>query len=396
MHKLATSSSLTRDFLCLDAFLAEEEVMVRDAIHDWVQEQVVPVVDDHFQKDHFHLPWKDELAELGVLGAGIEGYGGTYLSNVCRGLMYQELERGDSGLRSFASVTNSLVIYPIYTFGSEAQREAWLPELTSGRKVGCFALTEPDFGSNPGGMRTNAERVDGGWRLNGWKRWITNGSIADVAIVFAATPEGIRGFLVEKDRPGFQAPRIVEKWSLRASVTSEVILDDVIVPEENLLPGTDIGLKAALMCLTEARHGIAWGAIGAMLACYLEAHAYVMTRRQFGNRPLASHQLVQKRLSWMLTEISRVQALTLHIGRMKDRGLATHAHISMAKRSNCATALEIARTARDMLGASGITHEYTCGRHLLNLESVNTYEGAEDVHHLVLGQHITGIPAFEG
>ncbi len=383
------------DFCRLDTVLSEEEIMVRDSIREWVDDQVIPVVDRHFQEDTFHMPWKDELGELGVLGAGIEGYGGGGLSNVCRGLIYQELERGDSGIRSFASVMNGLVIYPIYTYGSEEQKDRWLPKLCRGEAVGCYGLTEPDFGSNPGGMLTRAEKTADGWVLNGTKRWITNGSIADVAVIFAKTDEGIRAFLVESDREGFTAPLVKEKWSLRASVTSEIILEDCLIPLENLMPGSDIGLKTALNCLNEARYGIAWGAIGTMMACYDEGLEYVMTRTQFKGKPLAGHQLIQKKLSIILTEITKAQFLTLQVGRLKDQGLANYAHISMVKRNNCHWALKIARMVRDMLGASGITHEYQVGRHLLNLESVITYEGAHDIHHLILGDYITGIPAFE-
>ncbi len=382
------------DFVHLDGLLTEEEVMVRDSLRAWVEDRVIPVVDRLYQEDEFPLEWRTELAELGVLGAGIQGYGGGGLSNVCRGLMYQELERGDSGLRSFASVMNGLVMYPIERYGTREQKERWLPALVRGEKVGCYGLTEPDYGSNPGGLLTRAERVGDGWLLNGTKRWITNGSISDVAVVWARTAEGIRGFLVETDTEGFSAPRIEQKWSLRASVTSELILEDCLVPEDALLPGTEVGLGAALSCLNQARYGIAWGAVGVMMACYEEALEYVLTRRQFDDRPLASHQLVQKRLSHMLTELTKAQLLVLRIGRLKDEGRATHAHISMAKRNNCYHALDIARTARDMLGASGITHEYQCGRHMLNMESVITYEGAHDVHHLILGHEITGIPAY--
>jgi len=382
------------DFLEMDTLLSEEEAMIRDTVRDWVEENVIPVVDDHFRKDEFHLPWKEDLAGLGVLGATLEDYGGTGVNDVAAGLMYQELERGDSGLRSFASVMNSLVMYPIRTFGSEAQCERWLPAMAEGRAIGCFGLTEPDFGSNPGGMLTKAERVDGGWRLNGAKRWITNGTISDVAVVFAKTADGVRGFLVEKGTEGFTAPLIERKWSLRASVTSELVFEDCLLPEDALLPGTEVGLKAALMCLNQARYGIAWGAVGAMMACYEEAKEYALTRKQFREQPIASHQLVQRKLSIMLTEISKAQMLVLQVGRLKGLGKCTHAHISMAKRNNCHWALNIARMATSMLGASGITHEYQSGRHALNFESVSTYEGTHDIHHLVLGEDITGIPAF--
>jgi glutaryl-CoA dehydrogenase len=383
------------DFLSImETQFTEEERMVRDSVREWVEDRVIPVVDRCYQEDLFPLEWKDELASLGALGPGLAEYGGLELSHVCRGLIYRELERGDSGLRSFASVMNSLVMFPIRAYGTKAQQEKWLPGMIRGEKVGCFGLTEPDFGSNPGGMLTRAEKVADGWLLNGTKRWITNGSISDVAIVFAKTAEGIRGFLVPKETPGFSAPVIRQKWSLRASVTSELIMEDCLVAEDAILPGTSIGLKAPLTCLSEARYGIAWGAVGVMEACYEEAFDYVMTRRQFEDKPLASHQLVQQRLSSMLTETVKSELLILQVGRLKDLGLVNHAHISMAKRNNCEVALDIARTARDMLGASGITHEYHCGRHMMNMESVKTYEGAHDVHHLILGDYITGIPAY--
>jgi glutaryl-CoA dehydrogenase len=383
------------DFCLIDSMLSEEELMVRSAVRDWVDEKVLPFVAGHYRENRFPLSWKDDLAELGVLGAALEDHGGSGLSNVCRGLIYQELERGDSGLRSFASVTNGLVIDPIHRYGSEEQKARWLPALVRGEAVGCFGLSEPDFGSNPGGMLTRAERVEGGWRINGTKRWITNGSIADVAVVFARTEEGIRAFLVETDREGFSAPRIEAKWSLCASVTSELVLEDCVVPDESLMPGSSVGLKAALTSLNEARYSIAWGAVGAMMACYEEGLEYARTRRQFGGKPLAAHQLVQKRLSWMLTELTKAQLLALQVGRLKDRGLCHHAHISMAKRNNTHWALEIAREVRDLLGASGITFEYQVGRHLLNLETVKTYEGTDDIHHLVLGEHITQQSAFD-
>ncbi len=383
------------DFCGFDTLLSEEEVMVRDSIREWVDAEVIPVVDKHFQEDTFHMPWKDQLAEIGVLGAGLTGHGGGGMSSVCTGLIYQELERGDSGIRSFASVINGLVIYPINEYGSEEQKEKWLPRLVNGEAIGCYGLTEPDFGSNPGGMLTRAEKTADGWVLNGTKRWITNGSISDIAVVFAKTKEGIRAFLVETDREGFTAPLIKEKWSLRASVTSEIIMEDCVVPEGSLMPGSDLGLKTALSCLNQARYGIAWGAIGSMMACYDEGLNYVMARTQFKGKPLAGHQLVQKKLSNILTEITKAQFMTLQVGRLKDQGLANYAHISMIKRNNCYWALRIARMVRDMLGASGITHEYQAGRHMLNFESVKTYEGAHDIHHLILGDYITGIPAYE-
>ena len=338
------------------------------------------------------------MGELGFFGANLEGYGCAGMSNVEYGLVMQELERGDCGLRSFVSVQSALVMYPIFTFGSEEQKNAWLPALATGEKLGCFGLTEPGFGSNPEGMTTRARKSGDEYILNGEKMWITSGSIADVAVVWAKLEgdEGsdlVRGFLVETNRPGFSAGDIHGKWSLRASVTSSLTLEDVHVPEANLLPGAT-GLKCALMCLNQARYGISWGAIGAAMDCYSTALNYAKTRKQFHNQPIASHQLIQEKLVWMASEISKAQLLSLQVGRLKDAGTAGHQHISMAKRNNVWMALECARLARDILGANGVTEDFPIMRHSMNLESVKTYEGTHDIHTLILGQNLTGIGAY--
>jgi glutaryl-CoA dehydrogenase len=338
------------------------------------------------------------LGELGFYGATIDGYGCAGMSNVEYGLVMQELERGDSGLRSFVSVQSALVMYPIFTFGSDEQKDKWLPALASGEKLGCFGLTEPGFGSNPAGMTTRARQSGGEYILNGEKMWITSGSIADVAIIWAKLygedgGDSVRGFLVETNRPGFSSSDIHGKWSLRASVTSSLTLEDVHIPETNLLPGA-AGLKSPLMCLNQARYGISWGAIGAAMDCYSTALNYAKTRKQFHNQPIASHQLVQEKLVWMASEIAKAQLLSLHVGRLKDAGTAGHEHISMAKRNNVWMALECARLARDILGANGVTEDYPVMRHSMNLESVKTYEGTHDIHTLILGQSLTGIGAY--
>jgi len=336
------------------------------------------------------------MAELGFFGASLKGYGCAGMSNVEYGLVMQEMERGDSGVRSFVSVQSALVMYPIYAFGSEEQKKAWLPALQSGEKLGCFGLTEPDFGSNPGGMRTRARRVGKEHVLNGEKMWITSGSIADVAVIWAKVEDEnntIRGFLVETDRPGFRAEDIHGKWSLRASVTSSLSMQDVHVPECNLMPKTD-GLKSPLMCLNQARYGIAWGAVGAAMACYDCALQYSLFRKQFREQPIASHQLVQEKLAWMISEITKGQLLVLQVGRLKDKEKAGFQHISMAKRNNVWMALECARLSRDILGANGVADEYPIFRHMANLESVKTYEGTHDIHTLIIGQSVTGIEAF--
>jgi glutaryl-CoA dehydrogenase len=336
------------------------------------------------------------MGQLGFFGASLEGYGCAGMSNVEYGLVMQELERGDSGLRSFVSVQSALVMYPIYAFGSDAQKETWLPLLATGEKLGCFGLTEPDFGSNPGGMRTRARKDGDEYILNGEKMWITSGSIADVAVIWAKVDdeEGkVRGFLVETNRPGFSAYDVHGKWSLRASVTSGLSLQDVRVPASNVLPGSG-GLKSPLMCLNQARYGISWGGLGAAMSCYDTALQYSLLRKQFRDEPIASHQLVQEKLTWMISEITKGQLLALQVGRLKDAGKAGFEHISMAKRNNVWMALECARMARDVLGAAGITDDYPVMRHMMNLESVKTYEGTHDIHTLILGQHVTGIPAY--
>ncbi|HEY1265599.1 MAG TPA: acyl-CoA dehydrogenase family protein, partial [Terriglobales bacterium] len=356
----------------------------------------IPIIEECNRAGRFPRELVKPMAELGFFGASLQGYGCAGMSNVEYGLVMQEMERGDSGVRSFVSVQSALVMYPIYAFGSEEQKQTWLPALQSGEKLGCFGLTEPDFGSNPGGMRTRARKSGKEYVLNGEKMWITTGTIADVAVVWAKVEdEGdkIRGFLVEKDRKGFSADDIHGKWSLRASVTSGLSLQDVRVPESNLLPGTG-GLKSPLMCLNQARYGIAWGGVGAAMACYDCALQYSLLRKQFRDQPIASHQLIQEKLAWMITEITKGQLLVLQVGRLKDQGKAEHYHISMAKRNNIWMALECARLSRDILGANGVADDYPIMRHMMNLESVKTYEGTQDIHTLIIGSHITGIDAF--
>ncbi|PYV14618.1 MAG: acyl-CoA dehydrogenase, partial [Acidobacteria bacterium] len=335
-----------------------------------------------------------QMAELGFYGANLTDYGCAGMSNVQYGLIMQELERGDSGLRSFVSVQGALVMYPIHAFGSDEQKQKWLPALQQGKAIGCFGLTEPDFGSNPGGMRARAVRDGGDYVLNGEKTWITSGTIADVALVWARAEDGIRGFLVERGTPGFSAKDIKGKMSLRASVTSSLSLQDARVPARNMLPGV-VGLKGPLSCLTQARYGIGWGAVGAAMACYVEALEYAKTRKQFDERPIASHQLIQEKFADMITEITKAQLLALHVGRLKDRGRADFAHISMLKRNNVKIALEVAREARDILGANGVADEYPIFRHMANLESVITYEGTHNIHTLIIGERVTGIPAYK-
>ncbi len=393
------------DFLDLDSGFSEDELLVRRTTREFVDDNLIPIIEGCFREERFPHELVQPMGELGFFGANLEGYGCAGMSNVEYGLVMQELERGDSGLRSFASVQSGLVMYPIYTFGSDEQKNTWLPALATGEKIGCFGLTEPGFGSNPGGMTTRARRDGDEYILNGEKMWITSGSIADVAVVWAKLEgeggagkgesgnEGIRGFLVEKGRPGFSAPDIHGKWSLRASVTSSLSLLDVRVPAANMLPGA-AGLKSPLMCLNQARYGIAWGAVGAAMACYDTALQYAKTRKQFRNEPIASHQIVQEKLVWMATEIAKAQLLVLQVGRLKDAGKVGHQQISMAKRNNVWMALECARLARDILGANGITEDYPIMRHMMNLESVKTYEGTHDIHALILGQHLTGIGAY--
>jgi glutaryl-CoA dehydrogenase len=381
------------DFYSIDSLFSEEERMVRDTIREFVSDRVIPIIEKHNREATFPMELVPQLAELGVFGSNLKGYGCAGLNNVAYGLIMQELERGDSGLRSFVSVQGALVMYPIHAYGSDEQKDRWLPELASGRKIGCFGLTEPDFGSNPGGMLTRAVRDKNQWILNGTKRWITNGSISDVAVVWAKTDEGIRGFLVETGTKGYTTLETKGKFSLRASVTSELIFEDCRIPGDNLLPGSSKGIGAPLSCLSQARYGIAWGALGAAMACYDEAVNYSKTRIQF-DKPIASFQMIQEKLVYMLSEITKGQLLCFQLGRLKDDGKITAQQISLAKMNNVYHALEIARAARDILGASGITDEYQCGRHMCNLESVFTYEGTHNIHTLILGEWITGIPAY--
>ena len=386
------------DFYDVDSLLSAEERLIRDTVRGWVEERVIPLIGDAYMGRRFPSEVIPELAELGMLGANLpEEYGCAGLNNVAYGLIMQELERGDSGIRSFASVQAALVMYPIYAFGSEQQRRHWLPQLAAGELIGCFGLTEPDFGSNPGGMLTTAETTDDGWVLNGTKMWITNGSMADVAIVWAQTAEGgdtegIRGFVVPTDRPGFSATDQKGKLSLLASDTSELHLADVEVGEDALLPDTT-GLRSALMCLTQARYGIAWGALGAAMACFDEPRSYAVQRVMFDG-PIGGKQIQQVRLAEMLTGITRGQLLALQLGRLKDRGTVTPQQVSLAKRANVDMACDVAREARRLLGANGILVEYHSMRHMANLESVYTYEGTHDIHGLILGQALTGMAAY--
>jgi len=384
------------DFVQFDSLLSEDELLVRSTARQFVEENLIPIIEQCNRDGRFPRELVKPMADLGFFGASLQGYGCAEMSNVEYGLVMQELERGDSGLRSFVSVQSGLVMYPIFAFGSEEQKQRWLPALQKGEALGCFGLTEPDAGSNPAAMRTRARKDGDSYVLNGEKMWITSGSIADVAVIWAKNEDQggkVRGFLVETDRPGFQSQDVHGKWSLRASVTSSLSLQDVRVPAENLLPCSD-GLKSALMCLNQARYGIAWGALGAAMACYDTALQYAGFRKQFREQPIASHQLVQDKLVWMLNEITKGQLLVLQVGRLKDRGQAGFQHISLAKRNNVWMALECARLARDILGANGIADEYPVFRHLCNLESVKTYEGTHDVHTLIVGGSITGISAF--
>lgn len=383
------------DFMNLEELLSDEEKLVRASVRAFVEDNVIPIIEKHYMEGTFPIHLIESMGKLGYFGANLEGYGCAALNNVAYGLIMQELERGDSGLRSCASVQGALVMYPIHAFGSEEQKEKWLPRLQSGKAVGCFGLTEPDFGSNPAGMRTTARKDGNSFLLNGAKAWITNGSIADVTLVWARCEDNrIRGFLVEKGTPGFETSEYHNKHSLRASITAELVFDNCRVPESNVLPKTE-GLKNALMCLSQARYGIAWGALGSAMACYDTARRWALERKQFADKPIASHQLVQEKLVYMLTEITKGQLLAYRLSRLKDQGKARFDQISMAKRNNVSIALNIARMARDILGANGILNEYPVFRHMANLESVYTYEGTHDIHTLILGQSITGIPAFE-
>lgn len=382
------------DFYHLDEELTEDERMVRDTVRRMVDEEVLPSIAQHYRDGTFPMEMISRCGEMGLLGANLSGYGCAGMGQVAYGLICQELERGDSGLRSFASVQGSLCMYPIWAFGSEEQKQRWLPGMAKGEIIGCFGLTEPDFGSNPSGMITRAEALPGGgYRLNGRKRWITNGNLAQVAIVWAKLEGVVRGFLVPTETRGFTAEHITDKFSLRASVTSELILEDVEVGEDAILPNVR-GMKGPLSCLTQARSGIAFGVLGAAMACYECALDYAKERVQF-SRPIAGYQLVQQKLVHMVTEITKGQLLALRLMRMKDRGKATPVQVSLAKRNNVQQALEIARLARDILGGNGIMYDYPIARHMLNLETVYTYEGTHDVHTLIVGHHITGISAFE-
>ena len=389
------------DFLQFDSLLSDDERLVRGNTRAFVEDKLIPIIEQCNRDGRFPRELVRPMGELGFYGATIEGYGCAGMNNVEYGLLMQELERGDSGLRSFVSVQSALVMYPIFAFGTEQQKDYWLPKLATGEKLGCFGLTEPDFGSNPSSMRTRARKDGDHYVLNGEKMWITSGSIADVALIWAKVEEPgvaaenwrIRGFLIETDRPGFSTHDVHGKWSLRASVTSGLTMQDVRVPAEKLLPKSD-GLKSPLMCLSQARYGISWGAIGAAMACYDTALQYAKQRKQFRDQPIASHQLVQEKLAWMITEITKAQLLSLQLGRLKDQGKAAFQHISMAKKNNVWMALECARLARDILGANGIVDDYPIMRHMMNLESVKTYEGTHDIHTLIIGQSVTGIAAY--
>jgi glutaryl-CoA dehydrogenase len=381
------------DYMEIDSLFNEEELMIRQTVRDFVTDEVLPIIEHANRHEKFPHELVPKMAELGLFGSTIDEYGLPGLNNVAYGLIMQELERGDSGLRSFVSVQSSLVMFPIYAYGSKEQKDRWIPALASGEAIGCFGLTEPDFGSNPGGMRTWAKKDGDSWVLNGAKSWITNGSIADVAVVWAKTDDGVRGFLVEKDTPGYSTAYHMGKFSLRASVTSQLFFEDCRIPAENLLPETG-SMKHPLSCLTQARYGIAWGALGAAMAVYDTARQYAIQRIQFGGQPIASHQIVQQKLAWMITEITKGQLLALQMGRLKDKGTIRPHHVSMGKMNNVNIALECARLARDILGANGISDEYPVIRHMLNLESVKTYEGTHDIHTLVIGEAVTGIPSY--
>jgi len=380
------------DFLDVESLLSDEERLIRDTVRDFVRSRVLPGIDDWFERGVFPKEVATELGQLGLLGMHLQGYGCTGAGAVSYGLACMELEAGDSGFRSFVSVQGSLAMFPIWKYGSEDQKQEWLPRMARGEAIGCFGLTEPDFGSDPAGMRATARRRGSDWVLNGNKLWITNGGFADVAIVWARAEDGIRGFIVPTSSRGFSARDIHRKISLRASVTSELILDDVVLPESAVLPGVT-GLRGPLSCLNEARYGIVWGAMGAARACYEAALAYARTRIQFG-RPIAAFQLTQRKLVEMLLEISKGTLLALHLGRMKDEGRLAPQHVSVGKLNNVRAALEIAREARSILGANGITLEYPVIRHMNNLESVFTYEGTNEIHTLAIGEAITGIAAY--
>jgi glutaryl-CoA dehydrogenase len=381
------------DLFATDALLSDEEVQVRDTVARFVDERVLPVIQRHFEMHTFPRELVAGLADIGALGATIDGFGCAGMNAIGYGLLCRELERGDSALRSFVSVQSSLCMYPVFTYGSDAQKVRWLPAMARGEAIGCFGLTEPQGGSDPANMQTRARRRGTDWVLNGSKTWITNAPIADVAVVWASTEEGVRGFLVERGTPGFEAPEIEPKFSLRASATGSLFLDDVVVPQESLLPGSTVGIKAPLSCLTQARYGITWGVIGAAQACLSQVLEYSRTRELFG-RPLAANQAIQIRLAEMARRITTSQLLSMQLGRLKDQGRMSPTQVSLAKWHNCRAAIEVARDARDMLGGSGITADYVPIRHALNLESVITYEGTETIHQLAIGRELTGINAF--
>jgi glutaryl-CoA dehydrogenase len=381
------------DYYNIAGMLNEDELLVQDSVRKFVDQEVLPIIENFYHQEKFPSHLISKIGSLGLFGITLpKKYGCAEMNNVVYGLAMQELERGDSGLRSFVSVQSALVMYPIFTFGSEEQKDYWIPKLATGEKIGCFGLTEPDYGSNPGGLITHAEKVDGGYLINGAKMWITNGTVADVAIVWAKLDGEIKGFLVEKGTQGYEAPEMKGKHSLKASVTSELIFQDVFVPESNLFPNTK-GLKSALMCLNQARYSIAWGVVGSMMACYDCALEYAKSRIQF-SKPIAAYQMTQEKLVYMITEITKSQLLNLQMGRLKDKGEVKHTHVSMAKRNNCEKALEVARIAREILGANGILDEYPIMRHANNLESVKTYEGTHEMHTLIIGEDITGFAAF--
>jgi glutaryl-CoA dehydrogenase len=383
------------DYLDFDSQLTDEEKLARQSARQFVDEAIMPIIEQYNREGKFPVQLVPQMAELGLFGANLKGYGCAGMSNVEYGLVTQELERGDSGLRSFVSVQSALVMYPIFAFGSDAQKDHWLPRLQQGKAIGCFGLTEPQFGSNPGGMLTRAKKVGECYILNGEKMWITNGSIADVAVIWAkCDDEKIRGFLVEKGMPGFKAWDVHGKYSLRASITSGLALTDCKIPAANLLPGVE-GLRGPLSCLNQARYGIGWGGIGVAMACYDTALQYAKQRKQFGNKPIAGHQLVQEKLVWMITEITKAQFLALQVGRLKDQGRVHPSHISMLKMNNVWVARECASRAREILGANGIVDDYCVMRHMNNIESVYTYEGTHDIHKLIIGERITGIAAFD-
>ena len=380
------------DFYDIDSLLTDEERMVRDMVRDWVDEKILPNIEKACHDGVFPDEWRVDLGEMGILGAPLEGYGCPGLSYIAYGLICQELERGDSGVRSFASVQGSLAMYPIWNFGSEEQKNHYLPKMTTGEWIGCFGLTEPDYGSNPGDMITRADDKGDHYLLNGAKMWITNGTIADLAVVWAKLDGVIRGFIVEKDDSGFTAPEMTGKHSLKASVTSELVFQDCKIPKDRMLPDAK-GLEGPFSCLNNARYGISWGAVGAAQSCFSSAREYALSRIQF-DHPIASFQLVQNKLAWMLREITKAQLLAYHLGKKKDEGTWIPEHISLAKMNNVDIALDIARMARDIHGANGILDEYPVMRHMANLESVKTYEGTHDIHNLILGRYITGIQAF--